>query len=343
MKDESAEKVKIAVVGAGRLGGFHADKIAASTKSELVGVCDPLEENRRRVAERYGVPGFADPAEILGLADAVVVAAPSTDHYRLGLFFLQNGKHLLMEKPLAVTGGEAKELAAEAARRRLVLQTGHVERCNPAWTAAVPLLREMKESGPLLIDAVRTSPYSFRCVDVGAALDIMIHDLELVLTLINSPVRRVEADGFVQFGGHEDLCSARVEFDGGHVASFLASRIEPASRRVMNVRHREKRITIDFAARRVEIVTPDRAILTGDFAPDRVRYAEILPSIPTFMADHYRTKTLEMSPVDALALEEDRFAEAILGSDGDSAGDRGAEAVELAEAILDRMKESRGR
>ena len=335
-------KVRIAVVGAGRLGGFHADKIAASEQSELAGVYDPVPAAARRLAEKHGVKVFGSLGEILPETDGVVVAAPSTEHGRLGKFFLTNGRHLLMEKPVATTADEAGALAAEAVARNLVLMAGHVEQCNPAWHAALPALREIASEGGGVIDAVRTSPYSFRCVDVGVVLDVMIHDLELVLSLVQSPVANVRASGFVQFGGHEDVCTAYVEFANGVTARFFASRVERAPVREMNAFGRARRVRVDFAKRTAEIIATDPAILAGDYAPEKIVYSEILPALPTFMKDHYRVEFHEKSPVDALALEEERFAGMIAAKMGGAPcqefHDKGVDAVVLAGRILDLLR-----
>lgn len=327
------KKVRIAVVGAGKLGGFHSNKIAASDLSELVGIYDPCTANAELAAKIHGVPVLDSLEAVTDVADGVVIAAPTTEHARIGLFFLERGKHLLMEKPLAVTGSEADALRAEAARKDVVLLTGHTERFNPAWHAARPALNSLLASGPVIFDAVRTSPYSFRCTDVGVVLDVMIHDLELVLSVVNAPVVSVNTASFSEFGGYEDTCCANVLFENGSCARFLASRAERGSCRKMNIYGRGGRIFLDFASRRAETVTADPAVLRGEYAPEKVVYTEMVPQLPDFMKTHYPAEIFENDPIDPLEQEEKLFAELILA--GDTAPrDFGAEAVKLAERIL---------
>lgn len=325
------KKIRLALVGAGRLGGFHADKIAACAVSELAGVYDPCFENAKRIADKYKVPLFQSLEEIIPAADAVTIAAPTVEHARLGLFFLSRGKHVLLEKPLAVTAAEASALKSEAGKNHLVLHTGHTERFNPAWRGILPTLEKM--NAPIIFDAVRVSPYSFRCVDVGAVLDMMIHDLELVLSVCRSPVTSISAVSFQEFGGHEDACAAQVIFENGSTARFLASRVERDSRREMNIYSRGTRIFLDFSQRRGEVVSTDPEILAGIYSPKKVVYGEILPLIPGFMRSHYPSEIFEKSPIDPLQEEEDLFASSILAGDT-AAHDFGAEAVQLAERII---------
>ena len=325
------DRVKIAVVGAGRLGGFHADKIAACEKSVLAGVYDTDPEAARRTAEKHGVPVLESLDAVVSAADGVTVAAPTDQHFELGEFFLRRGKHVLLEKPMAVTGSQARALRAAARAERRVLHTGHTERFNPAWQAVVPVIREM--TPPVIIEARRVSPYTFRCTDVGATLDIMIHDLELVLSVTDSPIRSVSAVSFEEFTGYEDACAAQVHFEDGSLARFFASRAEQTPQRLMNVYSRGKRVFLDFASRRAEVVTAGPDILAGVYAPEKAVYAEMQPKIAGFMKEHYKTKLFEKSPVDPLQEEENLFAEAILRGDL-APRDHGAEAVELAGRIL---------
>ncbi len=213
-------RLRVAVIGAGRLGGFHAQKLAQLPEVELVGVADPVESQRSRVAAECRTAAFADYRELCGRIDAAVVAVPTRLHHALGKELLRRGIHVLMEKPLTPTAAEADELVALARRQRLVLQVGHVERFNPALAAASPHLRS-----PHYLEAVRASGFTFRSTDVGVVLDLMIHDLDVVLSLVRSELRRVDAMGISVLGGHEDVANARLEFANGCVAALSASRV----------------------------------------------------------------------------------------------------------------------
>lgn len=328
-------KVKIGIVGAGRLGGFHANKAQAHPNAILAAVFDPLEANRNAIASKFNVRACSTPDELFDLVDAAVIAAPTSLHHRLAKQALSLGKHLLVEKPLCVAAGEAAELVELAREKKRVLKVGHVERYNPAWRAAFDDLKRAKRNGPLVIESTRTSGYTFRCVDVGAVLDLMIHDLELILALADSEPTRVTARATTDFGGHEDSCWATLTFPDRTVARLFASRTEQTARREMTVRAERFRARIDFAARTATFIEPDDAVTRGDYAPERVDYAKIVEQIPTFMADHYRTTIYENEPVDALSLEMDDFVSAIIdGNDSLADAERAAAAVRLAERIL---------
>lgn len=338
------EKVRLGIIGAGRLGGFHASKAAANPEVELVGVADVCEANRRRVASMFNACECESIPDLLSRVDAVVVAAPSVLHATIGQEVLRAGKHLLMEKPLATDGEAALKLADMAKKRGLVMQVGHVEQHNPAWRAATSCLEDVRSGAePAIIDAVRASGYTFRCTDVGATLDLMIHDLELTLSLIPSPIERVYAFGVTQLGGFEDAAYATLLFANGSVARLKASRIEQTPRRFMTIQAASKTVQIDFAAREAKVTQPKREVLDGRFSPSSVTLAEMGSRASTFMKDEYETVNLAHEPVDALALEMQNFVSAILrGERSVAPGDRAAQAVVVAEEIA-RDLEARAR
>ncbi len=330
------KKLRLGVVGAGRLGGFHADKAAANPEVELIGVADVSEANRRRVAEKLNIKDFATVAELLAQVDAVVVATPSILHAEIGREVLNAGKHLLMEKPATTSGKSALELARLAASRNLVFQVGHVEQYNPAWQAAQTFLTDVRAGREsVFVDATRCSGYTFRSTDVGAVYDLMIHDLELVLSLIPSPVERVSAFGYSQFGGCEDAAFATLEFANGSVARLSASRVEPAPVRKTTLRTASQTLEIDFAARSAKRLTPKKSILSGEYAPNRVTFGEMASRVPTFMSEEYETEELVRDPFDALSLEMQDFVSSILrGTPSTVPGERAAQAVAVADAII---------
>ncbi len=322
--------LRLAVIGAGRLGGFHAQKAAAREDLALVAVADPVATNRQRVAAECGCRAVADYRDLLGEIDAAVVAAPTGLHHQIGMELLAGGVHVLMEKPLAPVAEDARELVDAAKSNRLVLQVGHVERFNPAFAGSVAHLRDAK-----YIEAVRASGFTFRSTDVGVVLDLMIHDIDLVLSLAQSPVRRVDAFGFSVIGGHEDVANARLEFENGAVASLNASRVSYEPVRRMSVWTSRAYSSIDFASRKTSVVRPSQALLRRQFDVDSLTSEEI---------DHYREhlfeellpcETLESDPVDALAAELNDFVESLrMPRQPRVTGEHGAEAVELAERVL---------
>ncbi len=329
------DKVRIGVAGAGRLGGFHASKAAQNPEVEFVGVVDVFEASRKRVAEQWNVKDFATLEEILPQVDAMIVATPSTTHAEVGRQVLSAGKHLLIEKPATTDGRSALELARLARAKGLVMQVGHVEQYNPAWQAATKRLFEVRSgASPAFVEAERTSGYTFRSTDVGATLDLMIHDLELVLSLIPSEVTRVSAFGFAQFGGFEDASFATLEFANGSIARLKASRIEQTPTRKMTIRTKSQALFVDFAARSAVCQRPKRDILDGKYSPENVSFAEMSARVPSFMREEYEIEELVHDPFDALALENDDFVSAILrGTPSTAPGERAARAVEIAEEI----------
>lgn len=329
------DKIKIGVVGAGRLGGFHASKIVASDDAVLAGIVDPISQNRTQLAQKYAVPDFERPEDLLPLVDAVVIATPSSLHFKTGNFFAENGKHILMEKPLCSNSEDARELIDLAEEKDLVFQVGHVEQYNPAWISALPHLHQIHEGERVLIDAHRTSGYTFRSVDVGVVLDLMIHDIELILSVLGSDIAMIDASGFRQIGGFEDIAYAQILFQNGSLARLTASRVDQEPSRIMDIRFKEKSLKIDFQSRITRCITADQEIQKGSFAPDKVDMSQIAPNISSFMSDHYKIEELTNDPVDALALEMDNFCSAILRNTPSRVpGKRAAEAVEIAEEII---------
>jgi predicted dehydrogenase len=329
-------KVRVGVVGAGRLGGFHAQKLAAMESVELVGIADPVESQRNRVAAQCHTQAFGDHRQLLGQVEAVVIAAPTRLHHRLGMEFLPQGVHVLMEKPLAITGAEADELVDAARRAGAVLQVGHVERFNPAFSAAEPVVGGADPShSPKYIEAVRASGFTFRSTDVGAVLDLMIHDIDLVLSLVRSPVRRVEAIGVSVLGGHEDAANARIEFQSGCVATLSAARVSYEAARRMQVWTLGAFAAIDFATRKTMLVRASETLQERRFDVDALSPEQLEHYKQHLCDEHLPQELLEFEAVDALCLELADFVDAIRTQRAPRVtGQQGRDAVVLAEQIL---------
>ena len=322
--------LRLAVIGAGRLGGFHAQKAAAREDLALIGVADPAEGQRQRVAAECGCRAVADYHELIGEIDAAIVAAPTGLHHQIGTELLGSGIHVLMEKPLAPTAEDAKDLVAVAEANRAVLQVGHVERFNPAFTASMAHLRDAK-----YVEAVRASGFTFRSMDVGVVMDLMIHDIDLVLSMVRSIVRRVDAIGFSVIGGHEDIANARIEFENGAVASLNASRVSSNPERRMSVWTNRACSSIDFASRETSVIRPSQALLERQFDVDGLTTEEVDHYREHLLEEHLPCETLQSAPVDALAAELNDFVESLcMPRQPRVTGEHGAQAVEVAEQIL---------
>ncbi|NUQ66289.1 MAG: Gfo/Idh/MocA family oxidoreductase, partial [Pirellulales bacterium] len=326
-------KVRTAVIGAGRLGGFHAQKLAAMDQVDLVAVVDPVAAQRNRVAAECRTQAVADYRSLLGAVDAVVVAAPTLLHHQIGMEFLARGVHVLMEKPLAATLAEADDLVKAARAQRAILQVGHVERFNPALSAALPHI-----DSPKYIEAVRASGYTFRSTDIGVVLDLMIHDLDLVLSMVHSDVERVQALGLSVLGGHEDVAHARLEFECGCVATFSASRVSHDASRQMQVWSPKSYASLDFANRKTTLVVPSETLLRRQFDVDSLSPQEVDHYRQHLLEEHLPRQVIESPPVDALALEASDFIESVrTGRSPRVTGEQGRRAVAVAEQILDRI------
>jgi len=328
--------LKLGVVGTGRLGGFHAAKAAVNPKIEFVGVYDADFGRCREVAAQHQVTPFASLDELAKNVEAAVIAAPTVLHHELAKHLLQRKIHLLVEKPVTVLPEDAEELVAIAKKKDVALLVGHTEQFNMAWRDWHTRICELLEHGPALIDAKRTSGYTFRSVDVGAVLDLMIHDIELVLSIVPHEVVSVEAIGFSSLGGHEDTAEARVTFADDTVARFFASRVSPQAVRSMTIQSKHRWIEIDFAARKTVSLTASKDVVHGTFAPGQQGTA----SIATFMQDHFSREESSYEAFDALALEMNDFAETVLCGRPSSclSGQRAAKAVRVATQILEKIR-----
>lgn len=242
-------EIRLAVVGAGHLGRIHTRLARNLQGARLVGLVEPVASIREKVADEMQVPGFAHHREIVDRIDAAVVATPTHSHHEVALELINAGKHLLVEKPITSTLAQADELIAAAEVRDVVLAVGHVERFNPALAAARPHL-----GPPKYIEAARTGGYTFRSTDVSVVLDLMIHDLDVILSLVGSPLVDVQALGAAVFGPHEDMVQARIVFAQGCVANITASRTSFAAQRRMQIYSDRGFADIDFATRQTQVV-----------------------------------------------------------------------------------------
>jgi predicted dehydrogenase len=248
------EPLQIGVIGAGHFGRFHALKIAASARAVLAGVADIDPARAALVAGEAG--SVALPlADLLGRAQAVVIAAPADAHFDLAAQALRAGRHVLVEKPLAATLAQADELVALAAARGLVLQVGHLLRYSAEHRAIASRITR-----PLYIEATRIAPFKPRGTDVSVILDLMIHDLDLVLSLVDSDIEHVDALGAAVSSPFEDIANARVRFANGCVATITASRISLKTERKMRLFSEEGYCSADFVARKLTMIGREHGI-----------------------------------------------------------------------------------
>jgi predicted dehydrogenase len=243
-------QLRTAVVGVGYLGRFHAEKYRALDDVELVGVCDRDSDRGRAVAESLRTVYYAEPRELLGKVDAVTIAASTAAHFELAKTFLENGVHVLVEKPMTRTSREAVVLTELAARRGLKLQVGHIERFNPALLSAREGLTDVR-----FIECHRLAPFKGRGADVNVILDLMIHDLDVILSLVDSTVTSVSAVGIPVLTDDVDIANARIEFANGAIANVTASRASTGAQRRFRVFQPNQYVSIDFGSGEVRRVS----------------------------------------------------------------------------------------
>lgn len=324
-------RLRIAVIGVGHLGKEHARILSDFPDVELVGVADVDFEQAQTIARRCRTRAFADYWPLLNLVDAAVIAVPTTYHHAIGCEFLKRQIPLLIEKPLALSVEQSGELLELSRAHDVLLQVGHIERFNPAFQelAAHPLR-------PKFIACERLGPFSGRSTDIGVVLDLMIHDLDLVLTLVQAPVLTVDALGVSVFGGHEDVANARLVFADGCVATLTASRASTTAVRRMNVWASEGYAGIDLARRSLTLVQPS----------EELRRLRALPGtqersfIKKEMAPRYlQALHLERKEGDQLTAELREFVASIRRSTKPRVGGaEGHEAIALAARILESIR-----
>ncbi|NOQ35678.1 MAG: gfo/Idh/MocA family oxidoreductase [Methylococcaceae bacterium] len=310
------KKLKCAVIGTGYLGKFHAEKYAGLDDCELVAVVDTNEEVANEIAQKHGAKALTDYESLLGQVDAVSIVVPTSLHHKVSKDFLKAGAHVLVEKPITVTVAEAEELIAIANEKKLILQVGHLERFNPAILGL-----DETESKPLFIESHRLSPFNPRANDVSVVLDLMIHDIDIILALVDSEVERIDASGTAVLTQGTDIANARLTFKNGCVANVTASRISMKMERKMRMFRPCSYISVDFQNK---VLTKHR---TGE--------KEMFPGIPEI-----ETEESVFEGGDALLEEIKHFVSCIqTGQNPIVSGEAGKRALETAIKITDLLSD----
>jgi predicted dehydrogenase len=306
--------IRVGVVGVGHLGRFHVEKYRAMDGIELVGVADISHRRARSIAEQFGTKAFYDHRDLLGQVDAVSVVVPTQDHFTVARSFMENGVHVLLEKPITRTLEEADTLIALAREKSLVFQVGHLERFNPAMEAASALTGE-----PLFIEINRIGPFPERGTDVDVVLDLMIHDIDITLNIVQAEPRWISAVGVPVVTPRVDIANARLEFDTGCVANLNASRISVKTQRKIRIFQQDAYLSIDLAQHQVSVIRRTPATGTG------------WPGI--------RQEELTVEPNDALEKEIKSFISAVGNGDVPFVtGEDGRRALVVALRIMAKIK-----
>jgi predicted dehydrogenase len=306
------EKIPVGVVGVGYAGGYHAEKYAASDKAELVGVAD-IDRNRAlEIGAKLGAAAATDYRELFGKIRCVSVAVPTRLHYEVSRDFLAAGIDVLVEKPMAATLEEGRELVALAAEKGCVLQVGHLERFNPAIRRLENVIRE-----PKFVECHRLAPFVERGTDVDVVFDLMIHDIDVIASLVRSPVKQVEAVGVPVLTDKPDIANARITFANGCIANVTSSRVSMKRERKVRFFQPDAYISIDYDQRRAQIYRK----------PEQGKgWLDI------------RGETVEFKDGDALADEIDSFLGAVRSrSRPVVSGEEGLAALEIASMISEQL------
>jgi len=280
--------IKTAVVGVGYFGHFHAQKYAVIANAELIAIVDTDQQRCRTIAETLGTQALSDYHDLLGKVDAVSIVVPTQQHFTTAKFFLENGIHVLLEKPITTTLKDAKELIALAKQHQCILQVGHLERFNSVLVALQDIL-----DAPQFIECNRIAPYNPRGADANVVFDLMIHDIDLIQQLVGSSIKTVDASSACVISKTADIANARLHFENGCVVNVTSSRISLKKERKMRIFQRDTYLSIDFQQKTVAI--------------NRKGKEEMYPGIPEIISEKR-----QFEDNDALLAEIASFIECII-------------------------------
>lgn len=317
--------LKIGVFGVGHLGKFHLNNWKEIRDVEIVGFYDPNDAIAQEISYKYQIPRFLDADRLMEIVDAVDIVAPTNFHYELCINAIRKGKHVFVEKPLANTMDEARELVKLAKESNIKFQVGHVERFNPAFLATQNL-----NLNPMFIEVHRLAEFNPRGTEVSVILDLMIHDIDIILTLVKSEVKAISASGVAVMTDTPDIANVRIEFNNGCVANLTSSRISMKKMRKMRLFQKDAYIGIDFLAKRTEVIKlktdDDKDVLAFDVETNHGKktIAVVNPSVPE---------------INAIKKELESFVESIKNNTPTIVSEvDGFRAMEVAHQILHKIK-----
>jgi predicted dehydrogenase len=328
----TTQDISMVVIGAGHLGSLHAKMLVDLPGVRLAGVFDLDRRRAAEVASTLGVKAFDELEETFSVADAVTIATPTPAHYQVASHALDAGMHTFIEKPITETVDEAGDLCRKAAAARRILQVGHIERFNPAILALEPYRIQ-----PMFIESHRLAQFNPRGTDVAVVLDLMIHDIDLILSFVKSPIRNVEASGVAVVSDSVDIANARLQFENGCVANVTASRISQKKMRKMRLFQQNGYISIDFSEGLAEVFR-----LVGEDEPD----VEGTLMLGELGSGKHKRKIVyeqpEVREVNALRCEFESFVQCIsTGKQPLVSGEDGLRALETASLIMEKIGKQR--
>lgn len=327
-------KLRTAVVGAGKMGAIHSKVYSQLNESELVAIVDVQKDKADTLAGQYGCQAFTDIEALIDKVDAVTISVPTANHLEIAKGFIENNIAVMIEKPLAANVVQAREIVELAKKHNTIVAVGHSERCNPVVQAMKRLDIE-----PRFIEANRISPYTFRSTDIGVVMDVMIHDIDIILSLAASGIKKIDAVGVNVIGDHEDICNARIVFENNCVANITASRVALKTERKVRVFSSQAYLSLDYlkkegviikAAPNVDVVKWIQEHQAQDFDFADVNWPDLL-----------HIEQLDIEDAEPLRIEQQLFLKAV--SDKQSrpevTAEDGLAAMECAEMILASIKE----
>ena len=329
------DKLRTAVIGAGKMGQIHAKVYATLAQSELTAIIDTDYKKAKKLAKKYKCSAFEEPADILDKVDAVTIATPTITHFELAKLFIENSIPVLIEKPLTASVEEGEKIVELAKAKNCVVAVGHSERCNPVVQAVKRLDIE-----PKFIESTRISPYPFRSTDVGVVLDVMIHDIDIILSLARSKVKEVTAVGVNVIDEAEDICNARIVFESGCIANITASRLALKTERKVRVFSKQAYLSLDYfkktgtiirAARNINVVEKIRELKKkGKFGLLKTDWTSLL-----------KIEKLDIDDKEPLRTEQDSFLKAIADRTAipEVSAEEALAAMQCAEMILQSMNQ----
>lgn len=321
-----AKKVRIGIFGVGHLGKIHVKLLKEIAGYEVVGFYDPDDTNAEKVITDFGLVRFDSPSKLIEACDAVDVVSPTITHFQIAKEVIKNGKHLFIEKPLSNTLREAKELVSLSDEAGIKAMVGHVERFNPALLAL-----DKKNLNPLFIEVHRLAEFNPRGTDVSVVLDLMIHDIDIILSLVKGNVKRISASGVAIISKTPDIANARIEFDNGCVANVTASRISVKSMRKMRIFQPGSYVSMDFLKKKSDVFKiTDKAPETNHFELD----------LPDSGKKYISFETAEKKDVNAIKMELELFHTSITQNKPVPVSIYdGYHAMQVAHQILDKIEE----
>lgn len=332
-------KVRTAVIGAGKMGEIHSKVYHQLADSELTAIVDSDKNKARVLGKKYKCIYYDNCTPIIGKVDAVTISTPTISHMEIAKLFIENGVAVMIEKPLAASADEAKKIVELAEKHKVVAAVGHSERCNPVIQAMKKFNVQAK-----FIEAHRISPYPFRSTDIGVVMDVMIHDIDIILSLAASKIKKVDAVGIgVIDEDKEDICNARIVFENGCVANVTASRLALKTERKVRLFSRQAYMSLDYLKKTGTVIRADTDnidVVNKIRQLKKVGKFELLKAGWTDLVHYER---LQIDDKEPLRIEQESFLKAVLDKSAkpEVTAREGLAAMECAEMIIESIKQHR--